>query len=159
MPMSTRRGRFWIAMGSPRAVRVIFALMLVYALVIGGLMLGYARVQQCLARYSDANARSTQIRIQTGADDRRLLLRTQVVDEADRARIIANQRAVLSFIRDINNGRSQTEAFKDLERSTEDSLAVFANNEKERQSIAKERARIEAVRATANPPLPPSEMC
>ncbi|MFI7608888.1 hypothetical protein ACIBTV_27760 [Micromonospora sp. NPDC049366] len=46
-------------MGTPMMVRVITAGMLVYALIIGGLFVGYVRVQSCLADYSDQAANRT----------------------------------------------------------------------------------------------------
>ncbi|WP_431935835.1 hypothetical protein [Micromonospora sp. RP3T] len=46
-------------MGTPTMVRVITAGMLVYALVIGGLFVGYTRLQGCVADYSDRQAKRT----------------------------------------------------------------------------------------------------
>ncbi|WP_431881583.1 hypothetical protein [Micromonospora chalcea] len=56
--MSTAR-RAWSALGTPNMVRVISAGMIVYALILGALVVGYTRVQACVTQYSDASARRT----------------------------------------------------------------------------------------------------
>lgn len=161
MPATPRSQRFWIALGSPKAVRVIFALMVCYALIIGGLMLGYANVQNCLTDYTDENARATRIRVQTSADDRALNVRIETVNASDRARIIENQKATRELLiatRD-RGGNASEAALTKFIKVSDDSLNIFAVNESERAKIAQERARIDAIRATAPAPAAPSERC
>ena len=156
---TTRTTRFWIALGSPRAVRIVFALMLVYALVIGGLMLGYASVQSCLAEYTDEAALSTRIRLQTAAD-RKLNQRIEDVNTSDRARIIANQKATRELlIAAREDGTASRRALDAYIRISDESLDIFAVNEAERRKLAQERARIDAIRATAPAPASPSDRC
>src|SRR6185436_18786647 len=49
----------WHWLGTAASVRLITLGMVVYALAIGGLVAGYARVSACLSTYSNASARST----------------------------------------------------------------------------------------------------
>ncbi len=156
----TKSQQLWIALGGPRAVRIIFILMLLYALVIGGLMLGYANVQSCLADYNDEAAISTRVRIQTGADDRKLNQRIEDVNASDRARIIANQKATRELlIATRDRGAAGDEAINNFIKVSDDILGIFAINENERAKIAQERARIDSIRAGAPTPAPPSERC
>lgn len=162
MPHTTRKGRFWIAIGSPKAVRFIFAGMLVYALVIGGLMLGYANVQSCLANYSDDAAKSSQTRLVAAAQDRTLNNRVEAVNTSDRQRIIANQRALKSLIDALLAGDSARETATALEtynKVNNESLSIFAANERERIAIGGERIKVEKLRASAPAPDAPSETC
>lgn len=155
-----RKSRFWVAIGSPRAVRFIFAGMLVYALVIGGLMLGYAQVQSCLANYSEDAAASTRVRAEAAAQDRTLNNRTEAVNLSDRQRIIINQRATKSLIDDlIDDGQSDDAAFINYNKVNVESLRIFSENEKERNAIGAERLKVEKLRNTAPPPESPSETC
>lgn len=161
-PQSQRPvARFWVGLGSARAVRIIFVLMILYFLVIGGLVLGYSNVQSCLAKYSDLSAKALQIRVQTGSDDRALNQRILTVDASDRARIIANQLATRQLIQSTvkNGGVATRSALVNFLKVGDDSIAQFQKNEVERTRIAAERLRIDQVRATAPNPGPPSESC
>lgn len=57
--MSTAAKRTWAALGTPMMVRVITALMLVYAVMLGALSVGQSRLQGCVAAYSDQQAKRT----------------------------------------------------------------------------------------------------
>jgi hypothetical protein len=157
----TRGSKIWYSIGTARTVRVIFVLMILYFLVIGGLVLGYANVQNCLAHYSDENAIALRIRTQTASDDRALNVRVDEVDTSDRARIIANQKATRDLIEATakNGGTATLADLRAYQKISDDSLAIFATNENQRVSIRQERARIDAVRSTAPNPDPPSETC
>lgn len=160
-PADGRAARIWYSIGTARTVRVIFVLMVLYFLVIGGLVLGYANVQNCLAKYSDENAVALRIRAQTGADDRALNNRVDAVDSSDRALIIANQKATRDLIEATanNGGRATIADLRAYEKVSDDSLAIFAVNEQQRAAIRQERARIDTVRSSAPNPDPPSETC
>lgn len=162
MPLNTRRIKFLDAIGSPKAVRFIFAGMVIYALVIGGLMLGYANVQSCLAKYSDASADSSRIRAEAAAQDRTLNNRVEAVNTSDRQRIIANQRAIRQLLADIMaepRGTASNESLRTYNQVNDESLRIFAANERERMAIGAERLKVEKLRATAPPPNSPSETC
>lgn len=157
----SRGSRIWYSIGTARTVRVIFVLMIMYFLIIGGLVLGYANVQNCLAHYSDENAVALRIRAQTAADDRALNVRVDEVDSSDRARIIDNQKATRDLIEATanNGGRATIADLRAYQNVSNDSLKIFAVNEQARVGIRQERARIDSVRSTAPNPGPPSETC
>lgn len=155
----TRRRRFWVNLGSPNAVRAVFAGMIVYALIIGGLILGYANVQECLQDYADANARAFQNRAQASAQDRALQLRTDALALSDRQRLIANARATVILVEAINSAGLTSKALSDYQKVNEESLRIFAANETERINIGNERARVENMRASTPLPDAPSDTC
>jgi multidrug efflux pump subunit AcrB len=160
---TTRRGRFWVALGGPKAVRTIYVIMLFYALVLGGLMLGYADVQKCLADYSDQNALATKARADAGTDDRLLNQRVAAVDQSDRIRIIENQQALAELAKAAALGQGNTTAARDalakFQRTSDVSLEIFRKNQEERTSIAQARAAIDKKRSDNPVPSPPSEQC
>lgn len=158
---TTRKGRFLLAIGSPRAVRFIFLGMLIYALVIGGLMLGYTNVQSCLADYSDDAARSSQTRTAAAAQDRNLNNRIEAVNTSDRQRIIVNQRAMRTLVEVILRGEPPVtaKALAAYNKVNDDSLEIYVRNEKERMAIAAERLKVEELRASAPAPEAPSDSC
>lgn len=158
---TTRRGRFWIALGGPKAVRIIYVIVLFYALVIGGLMLGYADVQKCLQDYSDQNAAALRVRTEASADDRILSQRIENVDKADRVRIIANQAALADLVQSAadNNSLAAESALKHFTEVNDASLKIFQKNEQERTMIAEARRAIDAKRAATPLPEAPSEQC
>jgi hypothetical protein len=155
-----RGSRFWEGLGSARTVRVIFIGMIVYFVVIGMLVFGYAKVQTCLAQYSNESAAATKMRVQLAADDRVLNQRIEAVDDSDRARIIADQKATRDLLVAVNkNGRATRQDIDNFLATSNGSIKIFSTNERERQSIAEERARIDAARAQAAPPPAPKERC
>lgn len=158
---STRTGRFWISLGSPKAVRIIYVVMILYALVLGSLMVGYTHVQSCLAKYADLNANALQVRSQSTFDDRVQQKRVDAVDHSDRARIIANQQALSKLVQAAmsRDGTITNKALADLKKTNDASLHQFAKNEVERTSIAQARAAIDKRRADNPIPGPPSEQC
>lgn len=153
----------WGALGTPRAVRIISVMMLVYLLVIGGLVFGYAKVSSCLAAYADQSARSTAIRASAAAEDRALNQAEGRLDDSDRARYAADQKAMtdaLTVLLDREADRDTRAAalvgLLDVHRETTRILAV---NAAERSRIRQERARIEGDRQRNPVPPPPSETC
>lgn len=159
--MPTATARFWVALGGPKAVRIIYVIMLFYALILGGLMLGYANVQQCLADYSNENATALKTRGQFTTDDRLLSQRIESVAKSDRVRIIANQQAYSELIKALIAGKQpeiQRQALR-YQAINQASLDQFAANEKERSLIERARADIDQKRAATPLPGPPSEQC
>ena len=65
--------RAWGWLGTAASVRLITLGMLVYAIILGGLVAGYARVSNCVATYSNAAARSTTERTEAAGQDRQAL--------------------------------------------------------------------------------------
>lgn len=66
----TKARSAWSWLGTAASVRVITLGMVIYALVLAGLVAGYARVSACVATYSNAAARSTSERADAAAQDR-----------------------------------------------------------------------------------------
>jgi multidrug efflux pump subunit AcrB len=161
MTSHPRATRFWIATGSPRAIRLVYIVIVLYALIIGSLMYGYANVQSCFADYADANALVLQVRAKTSTDDRILQQRVDAVNAADRQATIATQASLAGLVQTAARGnRSDTRtALLDFAKVNEQSLQTYASDERERTSIAQERARIDAIRAATPIPGPPSEQC
>lgn len=62
--------KVWRWLGTPGSVRAITAGMLVYALILGGLIVGYSRVTACLTDLGDVDAVATTKRAQAAAEDR-----------------------------------------------------------------------------------------
>jgi cell division protein YceG involved in septum cleavage len=158
---TTPRGRFWIAIGSPQAVRIIYVVVVVYAVILGALVLGYSNVQSCLADYSDANAKVLQIRADITLDERAVQRRIDVVDTSDRLRLIANQQALGRIVEASASGSQArtVQALREFQKINNTSLKIFDQNTEERSSITVERARIDKARADTPIPGPPSEQC
>ncbi|MET0698597.1 MAG: hypothetical protein ABWY93_02935 [Mycobacterium sp.] len=150
-----------LTLGTPKAIRIIFALMILYALVIGGLVVGYSKVQACLADYTNQSAQSTAVRTQAAAEDRALNAREAAVDQSDRVRIRASNDATLVFIQNVAETRGQPTpaALAEFRKVNATSAVIFDQNENERVKITTERRNIEARRAASPPPAPPSETC
>ncbi|PZG17814.1 hypothetical protein C1I95_14790 [Micromonospora craterilacus] len=160
IPTITPR-RIWSWLGTPGSVRAITAGMVVYALLIGALVFGYARVSSCLAGYADASAVSTAARAKAASEDR-------AVDEADR-RITEQERDAGARADDALDAVLQAMAAQDRERTE----ATFADLLRVRAEVAEVRATAAAARQAnneqraaneqrrvANPiPPPPSESC
>ncbi len=156
-----RGHEFWNGLGSPRTVRIIFLGMIVYFLVLGGLVLGYANVQNCLSAYNNDAARNTKTRAQLSADDRKLNVRIENVNTQDRGRILADQQALQDLVEAaIRADPAETaKALRDYKKVNEQSLSIFQTNEAERAAIALKRTRIDNARAAATPPDAPGERC
>lgn len=157
------RRRVWAALGTPSTVRVVTFLMLVYAVVIGALVFGYARVQSCLADYSNDAAVSTSARARAAADDRRLNDAEAAIADSDRVRYRANSKALsdllVTLAQPAADKTDREAAFANLLRVDAESSRVLDASEVKRQQIRRERAQIEAERAKNPPPPPPSEIC
>lgn len=153
--------RVWTWLGTPGSVRAITAGMVVYALLIGALVFGYARVSGCLAEYAEASALSNAARSQAADEDR-------AVDEADR-RITERDRAAAARADDAldkvlkatarqDRPAAQT-AFAELLRVRAEVARVRAESAAAQRANNATRARTEEARA-ANPlPPPPSQSC
>lgn len=155
-------GRLWKALGTPNAVRVVTVLMLVYALVIGALVFGYAKVQSCVTDYSNQAATSTKARAAAAADDRRLNDAESRLEDSDRTRLRANADALSDLL--VTLAKPATAAvkqakFETLLKVNAESAKVLDANEASRQRIRMERAQVEAQRLRNPPPPPPSETC
>ncbi|MFI5833224.1 hypothetical protein ACIA5A_06055 [Micromonospora sp. NPDC051300] len=83
--------RAWSALGTPTMVRVITAGMLVYAMILGALIIGYTKVQTCVTEYSDQSARRTSEIAQ--ATNRSAAAQIAVADALSRAEDVAQVRA------------------------------------------------------------------
>jgi hypothetical protein len=158
---ASRRTRLWAALGTQRAVRIVTVLMLVYALVIGALVFGYAKVQSCVTNYSNVAAQSTKARADAAAEDRRLNDAEGRLDDSDRAVNRANSKALSAVVQSFVDGdRAVTQAkFQQLLATDKVSAKTLDDNEKARQLIRSERAQIENLRRMNPPPPPPSETC
>lgn len=66
----TQTRRAWSWLGTPASVRAISAGMVVYALILAGLVAGYARVSACLTTYNNRAAVATIERTEAAARDR-----------------------------------------------------------------------------------------
>ncbi|WBB94168.1 hypothetical protein [Verrucosispora sp. WMMC514] len=160
IPSITPR-RIWSWLGTPGSVRAITAGMLVYALLIGALVFGYARVSNCLASYADASARSTAARAQAAAEDRAVGEADRRITEQERAaaaRAEAALDAVLRAMASQDRDRTQS-AFADLLRVRDEVAEVRAGAAAARKENDAMRARIEQRRAEHPVPPPPSQSC
>ncbi len=156
-----RRRTVWAALGTPSAVRVVTVLMMVYALVIGALVFGYAKVQGCVTRYSDLAATSTKARAEAAAEDRELNAVAEALNDSDR---LANRNADAAMNRVVQSlvagdPRKTQAAIEALLVQQRKSAAVYAENERKRQGVRQDRQAIEERRAKTPPPPPPSETC
>lgn len=158
---ASRPQRFWQSLGTPSAVRVVVVLVLVYAVVIGALFVGYVKVQSCVTKYSDEAARSTKARADAAAEDRLLNAADSALEDSDRAALRANAAALTATLQATVTRDEKTvkAAFGRLLATQEKSAKVLDGNEVKRLGIRKERAAIEARRAQSPPPPPPSETC
>ncbi|MBF9135337.1 hypothetical protein I0C86_41540 [Plantactinospora sp. S1510] len=146
--MATVAHRAWSALGTPTTVRIITAGMLVYAIMIGALVFGYARVSSCLASYADASAKSTAARADAAAEDRALA-------ELDRQAAVRNEDALDETLQAMARGGSQAEVQKSFDRL----LLVRAETARIRTEANTTRADIEERRRLNPVPPPPSESC
>ncbi len=163
-PGSSAPGRFWIALGSARTVRIIFICMIVYFLIIGGLVLAYSNVQKCLADYGDVQAESSKARSEAASIDRKLNARYDELSTSERARLRVDQDALLDLMAvlvrggDIDDNAAQI-ALEKVKQTNEDSAEIGRVNDKERFALNQERARADALRQLNPVPDAPSETC
>ncbi len=160
----SRAGKVWYSLGSPRTVRMIFIAMIVYFLIIGGLVLGYARVQTCLADYSDEQATSAKARGEAARVDREINKEYDDLSTSERARLRADQDALLDLVRQLSAGRDIDSsavqvALAKVEQVNKESFEIGRVNDQARRDLDQKRASADALR-TLNPvPGPPSEKC
>lgn len=163
MAAATANGprRVWQSLGTPVAVRAVVLLVLIYAVVIGALFVGYVKVQSCVTKYSNEAAVSTKARADAAAEDRRLNVAESALEDSDRAALRANATALTAVLqatvtRDEPRVRR---AFTRLLSTQQRSATALDGNEVKRREIRRQRAEIEARRAQSPPPPPPSETC
>ncbi len=161
---TSRKQKIWYSLGSARTVRIIFIAMVIYFLIIGGLVLGYSNVQQCLADYSDAQAESNRARAEAAAIDRKINARYDELSTSERARLRVDQEAFLDLLKvliegDSLNSSAAQVALAKVEKVNSDSAAIGRVNDKERFQLNQERAQAEALRTLNPAPGPPSQEC
>lgn len=153
----------WGALGTQKAVRIVTLMMIIYAIIIGGLVVGYANVSNCLAAYSDEAAGSTAARAKSAAEDRVLNAAEARLDNSERTRLRTDQAALLKLIRTLGSPDAteadRASAFTTLEKVNTESSRILAANDEDRGRITQERVRIEEDRQANPPPRPPSETC
>ncbi|MEV5211315.1 hypothetical protein AB0K35_27965 [Micromonospora sp. NPDC053740] len=153
--------RVWTWLGTPGSVRVITAGMVVYALLIGALVFGYARVSGCLAQYADASARSTAARATAAGEDRAVDEADRRVNERDRAASAraddALDRVLLAMAR--RDEAATQAAFRDLLKVRAEVAQVRAESAAARVANNETRARNDDARKQNPVPPPPSQSC
>jgi hypothetical protein len=120
----------------------------------------------CLARYNEASARSTQARAQAAAEDRATDLQQRGLDDSDRQRQTLNDaaldRVLAAMARQATGDASKSDvedSFTSLVDVRNASSAVKSDNDLKRAQLAAQRT-ITDQRRKANPvPDPPSTMC
>lgn len=153
----------WGALGTPKSVRVITVLMMVYAVVIGALVFGYAKVSGCLATYADRSATSQAVRAEAAAEDRKLNDAESVLADSDRQRYRQDKAAMSNLL--VTLGRpgvaqeQKAAAYANLLKVDNETAKVLDANEAERREIRAERRQIEERRKLNPVPPPPSETC
>lgn len=153
--------RAWGWLGTPGSVRAIGAGMLAYALVIGLLVYGYARVSSCNSRYAEASATATAARIAIAAEDRVLDESDRALDDSDRE---AGQRSdkaldvVLQALAEQDEAKSAA-AFTELLKVRGATAATYALNNETRKANKATRAANEEERRRNPAPPPPSQSC
>jgi hypothetical protein len=155
----SRPRRVWASLGTQNAVRAVIALVVVYALIIGALVVGYARVSTCLAKYADRSAVSATARSDAAAEDRQADEAERAINESERVRLAAND-AALDKVLIASNGTDRAKtlaAFKELLAVRAETARQRRANDARRDALAAQRARTEEDRRR-NPP-PPSQSC
>jgi Skp family chaperone for outer membrane proteins len=152
--------KVWNSLGTQRAVRVISLLMVLYLVVIGFLVFGYARVSSCLADYADRSAVSQTARAEAAAQDRQLDLAERDLDESDRLANREFAKALSAVLSSFNATKAeQKQAYFDLLEQDKKTSAQLDSNEKNREAIKRARVKNEAYRKSHPVPPPPSESC
>lgn len=161
IPGVAARRRAWRWLGGPESVRVITVGMVAYALVIGALVVGYARVSGCLARYAEASASSTAARAQAASEDRAVDEADRRLNEADRAAAFRADDALDRVLQAMARGdQPGTEtAFAELLMVRAEGARVRASNAAARRLNDETRVLNEKQRVANPVPPPPSESC
>jgi hypothetical protein len=158
---ASRPRRVWASLGTQNAVRGVIALVLVYALIIGALVFGYARVSTCLAKYADKSSTSTTARSNAAAEDRKADQVERDINEAERVRLAAND-AALDKVLIATSGTDQAKkiaAFKELLAVRAETARQRKVNDVRREDLTALRARTEQARLSNPIPPPPSQSC
>lgn len=159
-------GRLWYNLGTAKVVRAIFIGMIIYFLIIGGLVVGYSRVQQCLSDYSDLQAESSAARAQAATIDRDLNARVDELSTSERARLRSDQDAFLDLMNTLLQGKGNEvdsavvqNALAKVRKVNEESAEIGRANDAERARIVQLRARADALRQLNPVPDAPSKTC
>lgn len=160
-----RRGTgFWYNLGSARSVRIIFVCMVVYFLIIGGLVLGYAKVQKCIADYSEVQNISSRARSEAATIDRELNARYDELSTAERNRLGTDQDAFLELMDVLASPEARSPvvvrvALAKVRKVNEESRRISKVNDAERIQLDQRRAKAEALRQLNPVPEAPSKKC
>lgn len=140
-------------MTAPRTLYPIAIGLVAGCLIIGGVTLGNASRQGCLVRHAERDARAQQAQSRIGQEQRDVDARANAVDASDRVSIIANQQVTANTITALaKNGRLSGDELDAFTATNKAGLEHFQKDQKERNLIAAERARIDRERATAPAP-------
>ncbi len=161
---ASRAGKMWFNLGSPRTVRIIFIAMIIYFVIIGGLVLGYSQVQNCLSDYSDEQAVSAQARAEAARLDREINKQYDDLSTSERARLRADQDALLDLVRLLSAGRDIDSsavqvALEKVEKVNRESAEIGKTNDDFRRDLNQKRASADALRQLNPVPEAPSEQC
>ncbi|RKR92757.1 hypothetical protein BDK92_7237 [Micromonospora pisi] len=161
VPGAASRRRVWMWLGSPGSVRAITVGMIAYALIIGALVVGYARVSGCLARYAEASASSTAARAQAASEDRAIDLADRQIAEVDRAATARADDALGVLLQAMagQDRQATLTAFETLLKVRTEVADVRAENAEARRLNSDRRAEIERARLSNPVPPPPSQSC
>ncbi len=148
------------APGTTRLRNIILVLLLVYAIVIGFLVAGYANVSSCLADYAEKSAVSTNARATIASPARQLDVAERVLSESDRQANRAFSKALSKVLVTLDGTQAaQRAAYADLLAQDAKTAATLDTNEKSREAIRKARAQNEENRKLNPVPPPPSRDC
>lgn len=161
VPMAAAPKRLWTWLGTPASVRAITAGMVVYALLIGALVFGYARVSSCLAQYAEASAQSQAARSVAADEDRAVDEADRAIQERDRAAAARADDALDKVLQaSARQDRPATQAaFAELLRVRADVARVRAESTAAQRANNQIRARNDEARARNPLPPPPSQSC
>lgn len=150
----------WNSLGTQRAVRVISLLMVLYLIIMGFLVFGYARVSSCLANYADKSAVSTNARANAAAQDRQLDLAERDLDESDRLANRAFSKSLSKVLVSFNESQAERkQAYLDLLAQDKVTAGTLDKNEKSREALRKARVENEEQRKLNPVPASPSQSC
>lgn len=161
VPLAATPKRLWTWLGTPASVRAITAGMVVYALLIGALMFGYARVSSCLAEYAEASARSQAARSAASDQDRQVEEADRAIQERDRAAAARADDALDKVLQASarQDRQGARDAFAELVRVRADVARVRAESAAAQRANNAIRAKNEEARAQNPLPPPPSQSC
>lgn len=152
--------RAFSSLGTTRARNIILVMLLIYALLIGALMMLYVNIASCVSDYANKSAISTNARAQAAAEDRKLDQASVNLQESDRKANREFSRALSAVLRSFGESEaSRKTAYQELLLVDEQTSKVLDDNADKRNVIRLQRLEIEKQRAANPPPPPPSETC